>query len=175
MFFFTVVTHQRRPLLTSTPGIDCLRTSFRTILEKFPFQLDAIVMLPDHLHALWTLPENDADYSTRWRRIKGEFTKSYLQAGGEEGIRSSSRRRRHERGIWQRRFWEHQIRNELDLERHADYLHYNPVRHGLVSCPRDWPYSSFHQWVAEGIYAPDWGSATSGLLRFNDLDELAME
>jgi putative transposase len=174
MYFFTLVVHERRPILTTPPGIDCLRGVFRTIMNRFPFRLDAVVILPDHLHTIWTLPEGDANYSTRWRRLKEEFTRAYLRAGGNEGTRSRSRRRRQERAVWQRRFWEHNIRDEPDLERHADYLHYNPVKHGLVVCPRDWPHSSFHQWVEQGIYAPNWVCAEHGPLQFADLDETAM-
>jgi putative transposase len=111
----------------------------------------------------------------RWRRIKEEFTEKYLAEGGEEGHTSSSRVRRKERGIWRRRFWEHTIVDETDFERHVDYIHYNPVKHGLVACPRDWPYSSFQRWVQREAYPPDWGGAEHGPIRFDDLDETAME
>jgi putative transposase len=113
-------------------------------------------------------------YSVRWSRIKEQFTRQYKKAGGQEGVRSASRRLRGERGFWQRRFWEHTIRDETDLERHLDYIHYNPVKHGLVSRPKDWPYSSFHRWVREGAYPHDWGCGPSAP-SFDDLEQTAME
>ena len=171
-YFFTVVTHERKPFLTTPLARRCLRESMAAVRARRPFELTAIVLLPDHLHALRTLPAGDAAYSVRWKRIKEEFTQRYLQAGGAEGQRSASRQRRKERGIWQRRFWEHTIHDEDDFERHVDYIHYNPVKHGLVSCPRDWPYSSFHRWVKLGVYTNYWGS---GPMHFNDLAESAME
>ena len=99
----------------------------------------------------------------------------YLEAGGQEGYRSESRQRRKERGVWQRRFWEHTVKDESDLERHFDYIHYNPVKHGLVESPRDWPYSSFHRWVRLGVYPNDWGCSKYGQLKFDDLEETALE
>lgn len=173
--FFTVVTHERRRFLTTPLARRCLREAILTIQAKRPFEIVGIVLLPDHLHAIWTLPGGDADYSTRWRRIKEEFTILYLAKGGTEGRRSTSRRKRQERGIWQRRFWEHTIESDAELERHLDYTHYNPVKHGLVENPRDWPYSSFHRWVQKGAYDVNWGCAASGLMKFDDLDETAME
>jgi putative transposase len=141
MVFFTVITHEKRPLFTEPLARTCLRQAIEKIRKTRPFALDAIVLLPDHLHTLWTLPVSDGNFSVRWRRIKEEFTEQYLLAGGQESPRSASRQRRQERGIWQRRFWEHIIRDEVDFERHLDYIHYNPVKHGLVACPRDWPFS----------------------------------
>ncbi len=149
----------------------CLHTAISKIRAKRPFTLDAIVLLPDHLHAIWTLPDDDGDFSVRWRRIKEEFSKLYLRAGGQEGERSPSRKKRQERGFWQRRFWEHVIRDESDFERHLDYIHYNPVKHEYVASPADWSYSSFHQWVERGVYAANWASADAGNLKFDDLDE----
>jgi putative transposase len=111
-YFFTVVTHERRRFLTHPSSRRCLREAFTSIQIKRPFEMPAVVLLPDHLHAIWTLPEGDADYSLRWRRIKEEFTIKYISSGGKEGICSDSRLRRKERGIWQRRFWEHTIRDE---------------------------------------------------------------
>jgi putative transposase len=137
--------------------------------------MPAVVLLPDHLHAIWTLPEGDAGYSVRWKRIKEEFTKNFIQAGGEEGPRSDSRLRRQERGIWQRRFWEHTIRDEDDFEEHFNYVHYNPVKHRLVRYPRDWPYSSFHRWVKLGAYPPDWSCLDLGPVNFRNRDESEME
>jgi putative transposase len=103
-----------------------------------------MVLLPDHLHSLWALPPGDARYSMRWAWTKKEFTKRWLAAGGRERPVSNSRRARHRREVWQPRFWEHTIRDEHDLERHFDYIHYNPVKHSLVTSPRHWPFSTFH-------------------------------
>ena len=173
--FFTVVTDQRRRFLVDPPARSCLRQAFQVVQQRYPFDIPAIVLLPDHLHALWTLPHGDAEYSIRWRRIEEEFTERYLALGGVEGPRSDSRQRRGERAVWQRRFWEHTIEDEFDFERHVDYIHYNPVKHCLVARPRDWQFSSFLRWVRQGHYPPDWGSITVGTLGFEDLDETAME
>ena len=108
----------------------------------YPFDLDAIVVLPDHLHCIWILPEGDSDFSTRWRLIKSDFTRNYLSVSA--GEISNSRRMKKERGIWQRRFWEHMIHDEADLNVHRDYIHYNPVKHGLVDSPAMWEYSSYN-------------------------------
>jgi putative transposase len=154
--FFTLVTLERRKLFDEELAGKCLHDAIATIRTKRPFTIDAVVLLPDHLDMLWTLPADDGDFSVRWRRIKSEFTESYLAAGGHEGTRSVSRRKRKERGIWQRRFWDHVVRDDLDFERHLDYIHYNPVKHRYVPCPRDWPYSSFQRWVERGVRAQVW-------------------
>jgi len=151
-YFFTVNLADRRQRLL-TDHVDELRAAFRYTLERHPFTLAAIVVMPEHLHAIWTLPPGDADYATRWRLIKSHF--SHALPLGER--RSASRRDKGERGIWQRRYWEHTLRDEADFERHADYLHFNPVKHGHVQRVADWPYSSFHRFVRAGLYAPDWG------------------
>ena len=142
-----------------TESIDALRTAFRETQRHHPFTIDAIVVLPDHLHTVWTLPEGDADFSTRWRLIKTSLSRKL--AGGESI--SSSRVGKGERGIWQRRYWEHTIRDEIDFSRHIDYVHINPVKHGLVKRVGDWPYSSFHRMVRDGIYPEDWAGDVSGL------------
>jgi putative transposase len=134
-----------------------------------------MVLLPDHWHALLTLPPGDDGFSVRLRRIKEEFTRSYLANGGSEGQVSVSRAKKHERGIWQRRSWEHVIRDEHDFDRHFDYIHYNPVKHGYVRSPADWPHSTFLRWVQYGVYDREWGSASRVALDFSDLDETAME
>jgi putative transposase len=150
-FFFTVNLAERwRRLLTE--HIDELRTAFRETRRHHPFTIDAMVVLPDHLHAVWTLPEGDADFATRWRLIKSGFSRRV--ATGERI--SDSRAAKAERGIWQRRYWEHTIRDEADFARHLDYIHINPVKHGLVTRVGDWPYSSFHRMVKIGIYPEDW-------------------
>ncbi len=151
-YFFTVVTHNRRPILTTDENIDRLRSAFRQIQAKHPFHIDAIVVLPDHLHTIWRLPEGDADFSTRWRKIKHFFS-----VGVSQGVASVSKQRKREKGVWQRRFWEHGLRDENDRRRHMDYIHYNPVKHGLVSVRSRWPFSSFHRAVKMGWYEADWG------------------
>ncbi len=157
-FFFTVVTHERRGLFVRAEFRTMLQEAIAKIRAKRPFAMPAVVLLPDHLHCIWTLPEGDTDYSTRWRQIKEVFTRSYLDAGGEEGARSKSRQHHAERAVWQRRFWEHTCWDQDDLNRCIDYIHWNPVKHGLVQRVRDYPWSSFHRHVAEGIYPLDWGS-----------------
>jgi putative transposase len=136
--------------------------------------LDAIVLLPDHLHAIWTLPPGDADFSIRWAAIKADFTRHWIAAGGNEQRRTGSRLHERRRGVWQRRFWEHHIRDEADFQHHLDYLHYNPVKHGLASCPHAWPYSTFDQWVAQRAYESQWMCACGGQsvkpAPFNDLE-----
>jgi len=135
-------------------------------------QIDAIVLLPDHLHTIWTLPRSDTNYSTRWAWIKKEFTKAWLQAGGMEQQQTLGRERDRRRGIWQPKFWEHTIADERDFERHIDYIHYNPVKHGLVSRPRDWPWSSFHRCVRRNLYPLDWGCAN--VLRGDMFDDMGI-
>ncbi|MFO0801890.1 MAG: transposase [Gemmataceae bacterium] len=158
-YFFTVVTHLRRPILTTDLARPLLRKAFLNEQANHPFEIPAIVLLPDHLHAIWTLPEGDCDYSPRLSRIKESFTREYLAAGGEEGPVSPSRRARGERGVWQRRFWEHTVEDEDDLKRCLDYSHYNPVKHGLVQRVRDYPWSTFRKFVALGEYDEHWGEA----------------
>jgi putative transposase len=156
-YFFTVVTHERRPLFSDETARRFLRKSIKTIQQSRPFTLFAICLLPDHLHCVWTLPEGDANYSTRWRRIKEEFTTPWIARGGPEGFRSASRRSKEERGVWQRRFWEHTVADDEDLKRCVDYIHWNPRKHRLVANVKDWPWSSFHRFVSAGEYAADWG------------------
>ena len=124
--------------------------------NRWPFTIEATVLLPDHFHTIWTLPDEDADFSRRWAFVKKEFTKAWLASGGGEGPTTDSDRATRRRGVWQRRFWEHAIQTERDFLRHCDYIHYNPVRHDLVRCPHEWPYSTFPRWVARGAYARDW-------------------
>jgi putative transposase len=159
-YFFTVVTDRRVPLFTKDIARELLGNTFRACFERYPLDLVAMVLLPDHLHTLWTLPRGDERYSLRWRWIKREFARGWLAVGGREQRRSASLVHQRRRGIWQRRFWEHTIRDESDLETHFDYIHYNPVKHGLVPRPRDWPWSSFHRWVREGHYSIDWAAAS---------------
>jgi len=156
-FFFTVNLADRR-LHLLTAHVDLLREAFRDVRRHHPFEIDAIVVLPDHLHAVWTLPEADADFAVRWRLIKTIFSRG-LPSG--EQI-SSSRAGKAERGIWQRRYWERTLRDEKDFARHVDYTHFNPVKHGHVKRVSDWPYSSFHRMVKLGIYSRDWGGDPTG-------------
>src|SRR5262249_10718049 len=152
IYFFTVVTHQRRPILANELSRCCLREAIQEEQEKRPFEIFAMVLLPDHLHSVWTLPNGDHDYSLRWQKIKEGFTRRYLKSGGMEGASRRSRFRHRERAIWQRRFWEHTCRDDEDLKRFIDYLHWNPVKHGLVTRVRDYPLSSFHRFVRLGEY-----------------------
>ncbi len=150
-YFFTVnLADRSRSLLTG--HIASLRHAFKYAHERHPFAIDAIVVLPDHLHAIWTLPEGDSDFALRWRMIKTAFSRSLPP--GEH--RSKSRTSKGERGIWQRRYWEHLIRNDGDFARHVDYVHINPVKHGLVPRAADWPHSSFHRYVRAGVLPAGW-------------------
>jgi putative transposase len=132
--------------------IDRLRHVYGTVQRRYPFETIAICILPDHLHAVWSFPENDADFSSRWNLIKGGFSR-----GLDARARSTSKILKREKGIWQRRYWEHAIRDDADFERHIDYVHFNPVKHRHVNRVRDWAYSSFHRYVEQGILAADWG------------------
>jgi len=156
-YFFTVVTYRRRAFLCEPDSVALLREAFATVQHRYPFRMDAAVLLPDHLHCLWTLPPNDRDYSTRWMLIKSYFT--HRCAASLKIARSPPLRHKREQTIWQHRFWEHHIRDDRDFERHCDYIHYNPVKHRWVSRVVDWPHSSFHRFVDRGIYASDWAGA----------------
>lgn len=156
-FFFTLVTHQRQPILTHPDARRFLRTSILETQNRYPFTIDAWVLLPDHLHAVWTLPEKESDFSKRWGLIKANFSKKAKSLFEKEELLSHSRVRQRESSIWQRRFWEHEIRDDDDYQRHLDYIHYNPVKHGLVKCVADWPHSTFHRYVTQGTYPDDWG------------------
>jgi len=130
-----------------TDEIFILRNVINRVKKRHPFQLDAMVVLPDHLHALLTLPTNDNDFATRWMLIKSGFSRQLPKL---EYI-DDSRKRKGERGIWQRRYWEHLIRDERDFEKHVEYIHYNPVKHGHVKQAVDWPYSTIHRYIAKGL------------------------
>ncbi len=157
-YFFTVNLLDRRSDLLVT-HIDPLREAVRKVRRRSPFHIDAWVVLPDHMHCLWTLPEGDSDFPRRWWAMKVAFSKSLPDA--EQ--RSPVMLRRGERGIWQRRYWEHTIRDERDYAAHMDYIHFNPVKHGLVERPGDWPFSSFRRCVAAGLYPLDWLGSDSEL------------
>lgn len=161
-YFFTVNTHLRQPILTGETVRQALRAGIQRARETLPFRIEAWVLLPDHLHALWTLPENDHNYAARWAIIKRKVSKSCDKQFRPPEKISSSRQKRRESCFWQRRFWEHQIRDELDFERHLGYILWNPVKHGYVQKVKDWPFSSFHRLVALGVYPPDWDGEDSG-------------
>lgn len=154
-FFFTVVTYNRRPIFTEESSVRLLMWCLDTTMDTHPFRIDAMVILPDHMHTIWTLPDGEADFSTRWKLVKGTFSRHY--SGFKINDISESMLRKNEKGIWQRRFWEHSIRNEDDFNRHCDYIHYNPVKHGLVNSPVEWEHSSLRNFIERGIYPLDWG------------------
>jgi putative transposase len=174
-FFFTVVTEQRARILCQEPARKFLGKALRDCRERWPFQIDALVLLPDHLHAIWTLPPGDIHYSRRWAWIKKEFSKAWLSSGGVEREISESRIQHRRRGIWQPRFWEHTIKDENDYARHFDYVHWNPVKHDLAQSVCDWPFSTFHRWVRLGVYSRHWGGQGAEPLDFSDLEDSAME
>ncbi len=155
-YFFTVVTFKRQPLLKGDDAVALFMTSLRSVQEAHPFELNAYVILPDHLHMIWTLPDGDSDYPMRWRQIKGAFTRSLASKGAEKV--SPSRKSKSEHAVWQRRYWEHTISGDADFSVHVEYIHFNPVKHKLVTATRAWPHSSFHNWVARGRYDINWGS-----------------
>lgn len=179
-FFFTLVTYQRKPLFNIPANVEDLRCAMRQVRAERPFDLVAAVILPDHLHLILTLPRGDADYSIRLGRIKAGFTRLLRQcAEPNVSARNLSRLRHREAEVWQRRFWEHVIRDDADLQRHLDYIHYNPVRHQLVPCPHAWPYSSFGQWVERKAYEANWccacGGGTAKLPYPQEMDKAAGE
>jgi putative transposase len=157
-YFFTVVALDRRPLFNDADARTSLRDAIQDIRDLHPFEIVAQVLLPNHLHAVWTLPPGDTRYPMRWRRIKEEFTKRFRASGGEEFRQSTSRRLAGYRGFWQKRYWEHSCRDESDLKGCVDYVHFNPKKHGLVNNVRDWPYSTFHRFVELGEYTEGWGA-----------------
>ena len=150
-WFFTVTLADRSSRLL-VEQMDALRLAVARVRDRHPFHIDAMVILPDHLHAIWTLPEGDTDFSRRWYLIKVAFTRSVVASS----VAVPRGRRPGERALWQRRFWEHLIRDENDYARHFDYCHINPMKHGLVAHIADWPHSSFHRAVRDGIYDADW-------------------
>ena len=157
-YFFTVVTYRRRWFLTEEQPRRWLREAIATTRRDHPFGIDAWVLMPDHLHCIWTLPAGDGDFSTRWALIKSRFTRFAKPHLHRPEWVTASKRRHREGTVWQRRFWEHQIRDERDFTAHVDYIHFNPVKHGLVEQVSDWPYSTFHRYVERGIYGREWGA-----------------
>jgi len=155
-YFFTLVTHQRRRWLATPEARHRLREAIAHVRKRYSLTMDAIVLLPDHLHCIWRLPRGDSDFSTRWRLIKHHVSRSQTL--------------REHAPLWQPRFWEHAIRDEKDWRIHMDYIHFNPVKHGLVKSPGDWPYSSFNRAVEKGLYEPEWGNNVPTSLREKDLE-----
>lgn len=158
-YFFTVNSFRRRPILATESLRNALRLAIQKTRLTHPFEIDAWVLLPDHLHCIWTLPQGDANFSVRWSMIKRLVSQACADEFGVDNL-SASRTQRKESGIWQRRFWEHQIRDDNDFARHVDYIHFNPVKHGLVARAMDWPHSTFHRYVAQEILPQDWGIGT---------------
>jgi putative transposase len=154
-YFFTVCLERRGSEGRLVRHVDALREAVRAAR---PFHIDAWVVLPDHMHAVWTLPPGNGDYAERWRLIKWRFSRAVLP----DGPLAPARQARGERGLWQRRYWEHAIRDDEDYARHVDYVHVNPLKHGLVARVADWPHSSFHRCVARGVYPPDWAGGDVG-------------
>jgi putative transposase len=157
-FFFTVALADRGSELL-VRQVERLRRAYTEVKRQRPFETVAICILPDHIHALWRLPEGDTDYASRWNLLKTGFSRGLPPAKA----RSASKIAKREKGIWQRRYWEHAIRDDIDFERHVNYIHYNPVKHGLVKRVVDWPFSSFHCYVAQGIVPSDWAGDASEL------------
>ena len=156
-YFITQVTYQRQAWLCDEVARDALRSAILHVRKSYPFTIDAFVLLPDHFHTLWTLPPGDIDLSIRLRLVKTFVTKQYgSQLEIDAGV-SQSRQARRESNLWQRRFWEHVIRNETDFVNHCDYIHYNPVRHKLCQTPQQWLFSSVHRFTNQGIYPKNWG------------------
>jgi putative transposase len=151
-WFFTVNLLERHNNDLLVREIDLLRETVRRVRHKHPFHIDAWVVLPEHLHCVLTLPPGDSDFSRRWRLIKSGFSRALPKTEHRSRVRQAAG----ERGIWQRHYWEHLIRDDADYQRHVDYVHVNPLKHGHVQRVQDWPYSTFHQYVATGIYPADW-------------------
>ena len=155
-YFFTVVTYDRERILCMPDNVSLLKDALKHVMQQYPFKIDAFVLLPEHLHCIWTLPDGDRDFSKRWRLIKSYFSKRCHRQYRKTP--SLSRQKKKEQAVWQRRFWEHQIGSEADFARHVEYIHFNPVKHGLVEAPKDWAHSSFHRYVRDGSYELDWAS-----------------
>jgi putative transposase len=158
-YFFTVNLADRTSTLL-VDHIDVLRNAIRYTRERHPFTVDAMVVLPDHLHAVWTLPIDNAEYALRWRLIKTMFSRGLPRNENN----TVSRMNKGERGIWQRRYWEHTIRDDLDFSRHVDYVHINPVKHGYAARVQDWPHSSFHRYVKDGALSIDWAGQVDSVI-----------
>jgi putative transposase len=163
-YFFTVNCLQRKDNDCLVRNISLLREVIAKVKQSHPFKIHAWVVLPEHMHCVMELPEGDADFTKRWMLIKMLFSRGIPK----NERRSKTRVGRRERGIWQRRYWEHLIKSEKDYQAHMDYVHINPVKHGLVKKVKDWPYSTFHKLVEQGVYTQDWGGGMEGNLSYGD-------
>lgn len=161
-YFLTAITYGRRPIFSQPENVERLRGALRAVMREMPFEVAAAVVLPDHVHFIWTLPAGDHQYSKRIGRMKAAFTKQVRPAGYHAQVASASRRKHRESDVWQRRFWEHAIVDIEDFKSHLDYIHFNPVKHGYVACPHLWPYSSFGRWTERGEYERTWGCRCDG-------------
>jgi putative transposase len=170
-YFFTVNAFRRQTILTHPNFRNALKIAVIEARQRFPFTINAWVLLPDHLHCIWTLPQDDADFSGRWAFIKRTTTKQCKAYFQKHNWLNASHIKRSESTLWQRRFWEHQIRDERDYQTHMDYIYWNPVKHGHVTAVKDWPYSTFHRDVERGIYSNNWGSVDLGKLSGRDFGE----
>ncbi|MGL5871224.1 MAG: REP-associated tyrosine transposase [Xenococcaceae cyanobacterium] len=156
IYFFTLVTYERQPIFAKPENISLLRLALKQVKSEMPFDFVAAVVLPDHLHFIWQLPEGDSNYSARIGKLKILFTRSLRGQNNLPKNISDSRRKHRESDVWQRRFWEHTIKNEQDFLEHLNYIHYNPVKHNLVNCPHFWSNSSLQKWIEQGLYSADW-------------------
>ena len=156
-YFFTLISYRRQTILCDAPVREALREAIAAVRKTRPFVVDAWVLLPDHLHCIWTLPADDADFSQRWALIKHKVSIKCSECYKRQDWITQSKRKHRESTIWQRRFWEHQIRDTIDFQRHVDYIHWNPVKHGHVTHVSDWPYSTFHRYAEQNVYSTDWG------------------
>jgi len=173
-YFFAVVTHKRKRILCEVFARQALRAAIEEAGTRYPFRVEAWVLLPDHLHCIRSLPEGDADYSRRWGMIKAGFTKREQKAGlivAAEDPEAASRIRHGDAFVWQRRFWEHQIRGQDDFNRHCDYIHYNPVKHGLVDDPKEWEYSTVHKFIRNGFYEENWGDSIPSVVLAMEVEQ----
>ncbi len=167
-FFFTLVTCRRQPILCGDIARELLRNCMEAERSRHPFRMDAIVLLPDHLHTIWTLPGGDANYARRWAEIKSAFSRRWLRLGGDEEQISNKQWKDRRRGVWQRRYFEHTIRDENDFQAHLDYIHFNPVKHGLATSAAEWPCSTFRRYVEAGEYDVNWRRAGAPTIAVNE-------
>ncbi len=170
-YFFTVVTYRRQPLLTQPESRQILREVVQQVRQEYPFVIDAWVLLPEHMHCIWTLPPGDSDYSKRWGLIKAGFSKRARDLFRRDEWMNTSKAKHRESTIWQRRFWEHQIRDQEDFNRHVDYVYWNPVKHGYVARVADWPFSTFHRDVRAGIYPELWCGGDAATIETDNFGE----
>ncbi len=170
-YFFTVVTYNRQPLFLSQQCRDILHSAWVNVQSCHPFETIALCLLPEHIHVIWKMPEEDANYPMRWKEIKRIFTREYLREVGPGGVRNESRIFQGEAAIWQRRYWAHLILDQDDLNNHIDYIHINPLKHRLVHQVSEWPWSTFNGYRKKGIYSSDWGGKADIRLMDKDLGE----